>query len=66
MIIIGYMDLDLLLQRIAMETTIYHEDHMNNYLTEVICLHHTNLIVTNIITKIISCFNYNYFRYLND
>ena len=65
--IIGYMDLDLLLQRIAMETPIYDEDDMNDYLIEGICLQHSNFIVSNIfITKIISCFNYNYSRYLKD
>lgn len=65
--IIGYMDLDLLLQRIAMETPIYYEDDMNDYLIEGVCLQHTNFIVSNIfITKIISCFNYNYSRYLKD
>ena len=64
--IIGYMDLDLLLQRIAMETPIYEEE-MNDYLIEGICLQHTNFIVSNIfITKIISCFNFNYSRYLKD
>ena len=65
--IIGYMDLDLLLQRIAMETPIYYEEDMNDYLIEGICLQHTNFIVSNIfITKIISCFNFNYSRYLKD
>ena len=64
--IIGYMDLDLLLQRIAMETPIYEEE-MNDYLIEGICLQHTNFIVSNIfMTKIISCFNFNYSRYLKD
>ena len=61
------MDLDLLLQRIAMETPIYYEEDMNDYLIEGICLQHTNFIVSNIfITKIISCFNFNYSRYLKD
>ena len=42
------MDLDLLLQRIAMETPIYYEEDMNDYLIEGICLQHTNFIVSNI------------------
>ncbi len=65
--IIGYLDLDLLLQRIAMETPVFPEDEMNDYLIEGICLQHPNFIVTNIlISKIISCFNFNYSRYLKN
>ena len=63
--IIGYMDLDLLLQRIAMETLIFHDEEINNFLLEGLCLQHTNFISSDaLISKIISCFNFNYNRYL--
>ena len=62
--IIGYIDLDLLLQRIAMETPIFDEDEMNDYLIEGICLQHPNFVLIDIlINKIISCFEFNYKRY---
>ena len=63
--IIGYIDFDLLLQRIAMETPIYHDDEMNEFVLEGICLQYPNFIkFDNFIAKIISCFHFNYSRYL--
>jgi hypothetical protein len=63
--IIGYIDFDLLLQRIAMETPIYHDDEMNDFVLEGICLQYPNFIkFDNFIAKIISCFHFNYSRYL--
>ena len=65
--IIGYIDLDLLLQRIAMEAPIFHDEEVNDYLLEGLCLQHPNFIFSEIfISKIISCFNFNYSRYLKD
>jgi hypothetical protein len=62
--IIGYMDFDSLLQRIAMETPIFYDDDMNDYLLEGICLQHNNFISSNILLKKIrSCFMFNFNRY---
>ena len=65
--IIGYIDFDLLLQRIAMETPIYHDEELNDFLLEGICLQYPNFIkFDNLIAKIISCFHFNYSRYLKN
>ena len=65
--IIGYIDFDLLLQRIAMETPIYHDEELNDFLLEGICLQYPNFIkFDNFIAKIISCFHFNYSRYLKN
>ena len=62
--IIGYMDLDVLLQRIAMEQPIFYEDDMNDYLLEGLCLQHSNFILTDVfIKKINSCYHFNFKRY---
>ena len=66
-VIIGYMDLDLLLQRIAMEAPIFNNKEMNEYLLEGLCLQHPIFISSDfLMTKIISCFKYNCARYLNN
>ena len=66
-VIIGYMDLDLLLQRIAMEEPIFNNKEMNDYLLEGLCLQHSIFISSDfLMTKIISCFKYNCARYLNN
>ena len=66
-IIIGYIDLDLLLQRIAMEAPIFNNKEMNEYLLEGLCLQHPIFISSDfLMTKIISCFKYNYSRYINN
>ena len=63
--IIKYMDIDLALQRIAMEAPIFYNEQMNNYLIEGLCLQHPNFILSEVfINKITSCFNFNYSRYL--
>ena len=63
--IVGYIDLDLLLQRIAMEAPIFYDEELNNFLLEGLGLQHVNFISSDIfMSKIISCFNYNYSRYL--
>jgi len=63
--IIGYIDLDSLLQRIAMETPIFYDEDLNDYLLEGLGLQHTNFISTDIfMSKILSCFHFNYNRYL--
>ena len=65
--IIGYIDLDLLLQRIAMEAPIFNNKEMNEYLLEGLCLQHPIFISSDfLMTKIISCFKYNYSRYINN
>ena len=63
--IVAYMDLDVLLQRIAMEEPVFHDEEMNDFLLEGICLQHINFITSEIlVSKIISCFKFNYDRYL--
>ena len=65
--IIAYMELDVLLQRIAMEEPIFHDEEINDYLLEGLCLQHTNFISTDfLISKIISCFRFDYKRYLEN
>lgn len=65
--IISYMELDVLLQRIAMEEPVFHDEEMNDYLLEGLCLQHNNFISTDfLISKIISCFRFNYKRYLDN
>ena len=65
--IIAYMELDVLLQRIAMEEPIFHDEDINDYLLEGLCLQHPNFITTDfLISKIISCFKFNYRRYLEN
>ena len=65
--IIAYMDLDVLLQRIAMEEPVFHDEEVNDFLLEGICLQHPNFITSEIlISKIISCFKFNYDRYLKN
>ena len=63
---IGYMDLDLLLQRIAMETPIFFDEDMNDCLLEGLCLQHTIFISSNILfKKIRSCYEFNCNRYVD-
>ena len=65
--IISYMDLDVLLQRIAMEEPVFHDEEINDYLLEGLCLQHTNFITSEfLISKMLSCFRFNYKRYLED
>jgi len=65
--IITYMDLDVLLQRIAMEEPVFHDEEINDYLLEGLCLQHTNFITSEfLISKMLSCFRFNYKRYLED
>jgi len=65
--IISYMDLDVLLQRIAMEEPVFHDEEINDYLLEGLCLQHTNFIKSDfLISKMLSCFRFNYKRYLED
>jgi hypothetical protein len=62
--IISYIDIDLLLQRIALGKNIYDDPDMENRLLMGICMQHTAFIKTDIlINKIISCFNYFYEKY---
>ena len=63
--IISYIDIDLLLQRIALGKNIYDDPDMENRLLMGICMQHTAFIKTDIlINKIISCFNHFYGKYL--
>lgn len=65
--IVSYMDLDVLLQRIAMEEPVFHDEEVNDFLLEGICLQHLNFITSEVlISKIISCFKFNYDRYLKN
>ena len=62
--IISFIDIDLLLQRIAIGKNIYDDPDMEHKLLNGICMQHTAFIKTDIlINKIISCFNYFYEKY---
>jgi len=64
--IISFIDIDLLLQRIAQGKNIYDDPKMENSLLDGFCVQHTAFISSDVlISKIISCFNYFYSRYLN-
>ena len=64
---ISFIDIDLLLQRIAQGKNIYDDPIMENGLLEGFCVQHTAFISTDIlISKIISCFNYFYSKYKNE
>ena len=64
--IISYIDIDLFLQRMAEEKKIYEDMNDNDTLLNGFCIQHPNFISTNtLVSKIISCFNYFYSRYLN-
>ena len=63
---ISFIDIDLFLQRIAKEKNIYDDIKDNDTLIKGFCIQHPTFITTDIlISKIISCFNYFYERYLN-
>ena len=64
--IISYIDIDLFLQRIAQDKKIYDDMNDNDTVLKGMCIQHPIFITTNtFISKIISCFNYFYTRYLN-
>ena len=64
--IISFIDIDLFLQRIAQEKKIYDDLSDNDILLNGICIQHPIFIITNtFISKIITCFNYFYSKYLN-
>ena len=64
--IIGYLDIDLFLQRIATEQPIFDNIQDNDRLFRGFCLQHPTFINSVVlVTKMISCFNYFYSRYLN-
>lgn len=64
--IIGYIDIDLFLQRIALGESIYDNIQDNDCLFRGFCLQHTTFISAEIlIPKIISCFHFFYQRYTN-
>jgi hypothetical protein len=63
---ICFIDIDLFLQRIAKEKNIYDDMKDNDTLLKGFCIQHPTFITTDtLISKIISCFNYFYERYLN-
>ena len=64
--IISFIDIDLFLQRIATDKKIYDDMNDNDTVLNGICIQHPIFMTTNsFISKIISCFNYFYTRYLN-
>ena len=64
--IVGYLDIDLFLQRIAIEQPIFDNIQENDRLFRGFCLQHPTFIKSEIlVTKMIACFNYFYSRYLN-
>ena len=64
--IISFIDIDLFLQKIAEEKDIYENLDDNKTLMDGFCIQHPIFIQTNtLVSKIISCFNYFYSRYLN-
>jgi len=64
--IISYIDIDIFFQRIAEDKKIYDDMNDNDTLLNGICIQHSIFIPTSIfVSKIISCFNYFYSKYLN-
>ena len=64
--IISFIDIDIFLQRIAEDKKIYDNMNDDDTLLNGICIQHSIFISTNnLISKIISCFNYFYSRYLH-
>ena len=64
--IISFIDIDLFLQKIAEEKDIYENLDDNKTLMDGFCIQHPIFMQTNtLVSKIISCFNYFYTRYLN-
>ena len=64
--IISYIDIDLFLQRIAQDKKIYDDMNDDDTLLNGFCIQHPIFIQTNtLISKIISCFNFFYTRYIN-
>lgn len=65
--ITSFIDIDLLLQRIALWKNIYEEPDTEYQFLTGFCMQHTAFIKTDIlINKIISCFNYFYNKYLEE
>ena len=65
--IISYIDIDLLLQRIALWKNIYEDPDTEYTFLAGFCMQHTAFITTDIlINKIISCFDYFYNKYLEE
>ena len=63
---INFIDIDLFLKRIAQMKNIYDDPIMETNLLNGFCLQHTAFIKTDVLlSKIISCFNYFYYAYLN-
>ena len=63
--IISFIDIDLFLQRIAQDKKIYDDMEDNDTALKGICIQHPIFISSNtFVSKIISCFNYFYTRYL--
>ena len=64
--IISYIDIDIFFQRIAEDKKIYDDMNNNDTLLNGFCIQHSIFIPTSIfVSKIISCFNYFYSKYLN-
>ena len=64
--IISFIEIDLFLQKLANGENIYDDVIKQNNLIDGFCIQHSAFISTNVlISKIISCFNYFYSRYLN-
>ena len=63
---VNFIDIDLFLQYIALEKKFFEKEEDNKNLIEGFCLQYQTFIFPeNLVTKIISCFNYFYSRYLN-
>ena len=64
--VINYIDIDLFLQKIALEEPIFDSKDENEILLKGFCIQHSTFIATEIlIKKIIACFNFFNERYLN-
>ena len=64
--IISYIDIDLFLQRIAQEKNIYDNSNDEDTALNGVCIQHPIFIKTyTFVSKIITCFNYFYTRYIN-
>ena len=64
--VINYIDIDLFLQKIALDETIFDSKTDNEILLRGFCIQHPTFISTDVLVKkMISCFNFFNARYLN-
>ena len=63
---VSFIDIDLFLQFIALDKFFFQKEEDNNNLIEGFCLQYqTFMLPENLVSKIVSCFEYFYSQYLN-